>query len=239
MNAFSAMQQVINYLVPVPLCPTPHVMSCACPPLTRYSWTLSTAAVSARVVQSGVLSCVTPALRSSTEVGLVVRRHDGACTRIFSFHFGPSLEPSSSHEGPRMPSPWPAAGSSAALPQTAPPGHLNSFDSVAYNGASHHMASSEGTPHLPNSHAGGARQTPHNLKDITWKDFLLSDNMASLSISIESSDAAGEAEGDQTRPEQPQSQAAARTIQKAYRRYIEAMRGKKQAVAVIEDSYQQ
>lgn len=79
-----------------------------------------------------------------------------------------------------------------------------------------------------------SRNAPHTLKDITWRDFLLEQNMAKLSISI------GAADADEQRgasPEQQPSQDAARTIQQAYRRYIEALRGEKRAVAVIEGSY--
>lgn len=90
---------------------------------------------------------------------------------------------------------------------------------------------------------GGFQQRVRSmsLKDITWKDFLVAKDLARLSL--DDGDGASDGSGEHEREgigivDKQAEYAAARTIQRAFHRYMaEVVRKKKQAVAVIESSY--
>ena len=78
-----------------------------------------------------------------------------------------------------------------------------------------------------------------DLRDITWKDFLLQRDLAKLQITESSSPLARDEWSDLTSKDRQLEYTAARTIQHAFRRYQAQTRKKKAAVNVIETTYKQ
>lgn len=81
-----------------------------------------------------------------------------------------------------------------------------------------------------------ADEREKDLRDITWKDFVLQKELSKLEISGSTSEELISESRNLSSKSRQKQYAAARTIQHAFRRYMEEQKRRK-AVAVIEDSY--
>lgn len=108
----------------------------------------------------------------------------------------------------------------------------------AANGVASNSSRMEG---LKGSALGSDRRESEekDLRDITWKDFLLQRDLAKLQITESSPPQPRDERSDLTSKDRQLQYTAARTIQHAFRTYHEQTRKKKAAVNVIETTYKQ